>query len=44
MIETTLGEMNGPYMQLGGNRRRFLFTDGMGIKLLTEPEKHGPMS
>jgi len=42
VIEAAPGEMNGPYMQIGGCKQKFLFTGGMGMRPLTEPEECGP--
>ena len=39
--EAAPGELNSPYMQVGNSRQKFIFSDGMGMRPLTEPEKHG---
>ena len=40
--KATPGQCNSPYMCLGGSRRKFLFTGGMEMRPLNEPEQHGP--
>ncbi len=40
--EAVPGQCNSPYMCLGGSRQKFLFTGGMGMRPLNEPEQHGP--
>ena len=36
------GRCNSPYMQLVGSKQKFIFTTGMEMKPLNEPEQHGP--
>jgi hypothetical protein len=40
--EAAPGQCNSPYMCLGSSRTKFLFTPGMEMHLLNEPEQHGP--
>jgi transcriptional regulator with XRE-family HTH domain len=36
------GRCNSPYMCLGGSKQKFIFTGGMQMRPLNEPEQHGP--
>ena len=40
--EAVPGHCNSPYMCLGGSKQKFLFTTGMAMRPLNEPEQHGP--
>ena len=41
--EAAPGQMNSPYMQIGGSKQKFLFGGGLEMQPLDEPEPHGPM-
>jgi len=40
--EAAPGEHLGPYMQVRGSRRKFIFGGPQGITPITTPERHGP--
>ena len=40
--EAVPGQLNSPYMQIGGSGQKFLFGGGMEMLPLNEPEPHGP--
>ena len=40
--EAAPGVPNSPYMCLGSSKRKFIFTGGMGMRPLNEPQQHWP--